>query len=158
MPAVTFNLTDKFREKLLDGTSGIDLEYSGAPVNAVLTCMILSALTIDQNTDITIGDCAVFTEVTGTGYTAGGNELANATVTLDGAGAITVDADDPADWAEDAGGFSDGLYSVIAMKNAGASSTWEILGYSAAYASVQGNVGGVFSNTIHASGLFQAAR
>ncbi len=158
MPAVTFSLMDKFREKVLDGTGGIDIEYSGTPAGAVLKCLILSALTINQNADVTIGDCAVFTEVTGTGYVAGGNALANASVTLDGAGLITVDAADPAIWAQNAGGFSNARRAVVAFDNGGASNTWEILGFSADFGSDKGNVDGDFTVTINAAGLFTSAR
>lgn len=158
MPAVTFNLMDTFREDVLDGTVTIDLEYTGTPAGAVLRCLICSALTIDQNTDTTIADCAVFTEVSGTGYTAGGNALANGSVTLAAGGTVTVDADDPAVWSQDAAGFSNGRFAVIAFDNGGAQSTWPILGYSADFGANKGNVDGDFSVTVNASGLFQAAR
>lgn len=158
MPSVTFNLMDSFREDFLDGTTTVDLEYSGTPAGAVLRCLICSALTIDQNTDVTIADVATLTEVSGTGYSAGGNALANATVTKDGSGNITVDADDPATWSQDAAGFSNARFAVIAFDNGGAQSTWPVVGYSADFGSDQGNVDGDFSIAVHTSGLITSAR
>ena len=153
----TFNLLDKFREKLLDETSGVDLEYSGTPANDVLHILLASALTVDQNLDVLVSDLAVFTEVTGTGYTAGGNACANATITIDGAGLITMDVDDPATWSQNGAGFSDAIRAVLAMKNAGASSTWELVGYSDAFTAA-GNVAGDFSVQFAAAGVFTSAR
>jgi len=158
MPAVTFNLLDQFREDFLDGTTTVDLEYTGTPAGAHLKCMILSALTIDQNADALVSDCAVFTEVSGTGYTAGGNSLANASVTLAAGGTITVDAADPATWSQDAAGFSNARRAVIAYDNGGASTTWPIVGYSDDFGSDQGNVAGDFSVALNANGIFQSAR
>ncbi len=153
----TFNLMDKFRERFLDAAGGVDLEYSGSPAGAVLKMALASALTVDQNVDITQADLAVFTEVTGTGYTAGGNACANATVTIDGAGLITVDADDPATWSQNAGGFADAVRAVLLFDNGGAQTTWEVVGYSDAFAAA-GNVAGDFTVQFAAAGIFTSAR
>ena len=153
-----FNLMDKFREKRLDDSGAIDLEYSGTPAGAVLRMLIASALTVDQNVDVLVSDLAVFTEVSGTGYPAGGEALDNAIVTIDGAGLITMDADDPDTIAQNAGGFTDGRFAVIAFDNGGASSTWEVFGYSADFGSDKGNVDGDFTVQPDAAGLFTSAR
>lgn len=159
MPTVTFNLMDTFREDRFDAASpAVDLEYTGTPAGAVLRCLILSALTIDQNTDVTIGDCAVFTEVTGTGYPAGGNALDNAIVTLDGSGNVDIDADDPDVWVQDGSGFTNARFAVIAFDNGGAQSTWPLVGYSADFGADKGNQSGDFTVTLHATGLFRAPR
>jgi len=155
--ATTFNLMDKFREKILDETAVTDIEYSGTPANDVMHILLASALTVDQNTDVLVSDLAVFTEVTGTNYTAGGNAVANATVTIDGAGLITADVDDPAVWSQHASGFADAVRAVLAMKNAGASSTWPLIGYSDAFTAA-GNVAGDFAVQFAAAGIFTSAR
>ena len=157
MASVTFNLLDMMREDFFDETTVLDLEYAATPANDVLTMMVLNALTIDQNLDDLISSVATFTEVTESNYTAGGNELADCAVTMDGSGLITVDATDPATWSQHATGFPDAVRVVIAMKNAGASSTWDLLGYSDAFTAA-GNVAGDFSIALAAGGIFTCAR
>lgn len=157
--AVTLNLMDRFRERFLDGNNTVDLEYSGAPAGAVLKLLlaVASGFTVNQNTNTTLSN-VTYTEVTGTGYTAGGNALENASVTMDGSGLITVDADNPATWTQDAGGFSNARRALVAFDNGGAQSTWPVVAYSNDFGADQGNVAGDFSIQLSANGLFQSAR
>lgn len=155
--ATTFNLFDKFREKFLDATGVVDLEYSGTPANAVLRMVLASALTKDQNVDVLVSDLAVFTEVTGTNYVTEGKACANAAVTIDGAGLIKVDADDPAAWDQHATGFNDAVNAILVMELDAALTTWPVVAYSDAFTAA-GNVAGDFTVQFDAGGVFTSAR
>lgn len=150
MPAVTFNLYDNFRENVFNG-GAFDFD-------AVLLKMAVvdGTYTVDQNTH-DFWDDANADEVTGTGYTAGGNTTANGTVVLNGAGLVTVDADDPATWSQNAGGFSNGR-RFIWYYDTTVASTSPLIGFSDDFGSDQGNVDGDFSSAFDAAGAFTAAR
>jgi len=152
MPAVTFNLYDKFRQKQASGNGAVNL------TTLTLKAMVVtSGYTPNQNTHDFRDDLGA-TEVSGTGYTAGGNTLANVTDSVDGSGGVTVDADDPAVWAQDGAGFSTGRRFVLYIARGGASSADELVGYSDDFGADKGNVEGDFSMTVNASGLFTSAR
>lgn len=69
---------------------------------------------------------SVTNEVTGTGYTAGGETLTGASVTLSG-GTVTFDANDVT-WFESVGGFSNARYAVI-YKDTGTDTTSTLFAY-----------------------------
>ena len=152
MPAVTFNLYDKFRENNFNG-GAVDID------TATLKIAILKiGYTPNQNTDAVATSLGLGTnEVTGTGYTARGNICATGTVTLDGAGLVTIDAADPATWTQDASGFSDGRYAVL-YDDTGTDSTSKLIGFSNDFGSDQGNVNGNFFVSFNAAGIFTSAR
>lgn len=150
MTAVVNNLYDIFRENSYLAAA-IDIE--GATLKAML---VTNTEVPDQNLDEFI-NAADANEVTGTGYTAGGNACANPTVSLDGSGNITVDCDDPASYAQNGAGFSNARRTII-YDDTGTPSTSPVISFSAAYASDQGNVAGAFASTINASGLITEAR
>jgi len=152
MPAVTFNLYDKFRQKQASGNGAVNVE--GLTVKAMV---VTAGYTPDQNLHDFRDDLGA-TEVSGTGYTAGGNTLANPVVTLSGGGLVTVDFDDPAVWAQDAAGFADGRRFVIYIARGGAASADELIGYSDDFGADKGNVDGDFSMTVNAAGLYTSAR
>ncbi len=56
-------------------------------------------------------------EVSGTNYTAGGNGCANPSITESG-GVITYDADNPADWLQDASGPNDIKTGILYIDDA----------------------------------------
>ena len=152
MASVTLNLYDVFRRKQASGVGAIDL--------AALTvkCMIVTgAYTVAQNTHDFADDLGA-NEVSGTGYTAGGNVCANAVVSLDGAGLVDVDFDDPATWTQDAGGFTNGRRAIFYVDRGGAASADELIGYSDDFGADKGNVDGDFSVQVNAAGLFTSAR
>lgn len=156
--ATTFHLFDPMRQDILDETSAVDFKYSGTPANDVMHIMLAKAtFTFDQNVDVLVSDLAAFTEVSGDNYTAGGNAVDNADVTMDSAGLITVDGDDPDTWLQHATGFADAIRAILVMKNAGASSTWPLIGYSDAFTAA-GNVAGDFTVQLNAAGIFTSAR
>lgn len=118
--------------------------------------LVTSTYTPNKGTHTKRSD--VTNEVSGTGYTAGGNTLANPTITLGGTGLVTIDFDDPATWSQNAAGFTNGRRFVAYFARGGASSADELIGYSDDFAADKGNVDGDFSATVNASGLFTAPR
>lgn len=150
--ATTFNLFDIFRRKQASGVGAID-------VTALTLKMLIvtSGYAPNQNTHDFEDDLGA-NEVSGTNYTAGGNTLANVTVTLSGAGLVTVDADDPATWLQNAAGFSNGRRCVAYADRGGAASANELIGYSDDFGADVGNVAGDFSIALHANGLYESAR
>lgn len=152
MAAVTLNLYDIFRRKQASGTGAVDL--SALTVKAMV---VTGTYTPNQNTHDFRDDLGA-TEVSGTGYTAGGNTMANPVVSLDGAGLVDVDFDDPATWTQNGAGFSNGRRAIIYIARGGASSADELIGYTDDFGADKGNVDGDFSVAVNASGLFTSAR
>ena len=159
MPTVTFNLFDAWRENRMQMDDTVDLEYSGTPAGAVLKMMLASSavFTVNQNTNVTLADIT-HTEVTGTGYTTGGNACANASISMDAAGLITVDADDPAAWTENGAGFTNARRALLVFDNGGAQSTWPVVGYSADFGADEGNDDQDLQIQFGAGGIFTQAR
>ena len=152
MAAVTLNLYDIFRRKQASGNGAVNL------TTLTVKCMIVTAgYTVNQNTHDFRDDLGA-TEVSGTNYVAGGNSLINPVVSLDGAGNVAVDFDDPAVWAQSGTGFSNGRRAVIYIARGGAASADELIGYSNDFGADKGNVDGDFSVALNASGLFTSAR
>lgn len=149
MPAVTFNGYDKFRQNSFNG-GAIDITTA-----TLKMAIVASGYTVDQNLHDFFSD--ITNEVVGTGYTAGGNACANGTVSLSGAGLVTVDCDDPAAYTQNAGGFANGRRSIL-YDDTGVAATSPLIGFSNDYGGDQGNVNGDFSTTINAAGIFTAAR
>lgn len=152
MPAVTFNLYDTFRKKQASGNGAVNL--TSLTVKAMV---VTGTYAVDQNLHDFRDDLGA-NEVSGTGYAAGGNTLANPVVTLAAGGTVTVDFDDPATWTQNAAGFSNGRRFVIYIARGGLSSADELIGYSDDFGADKGNVDGDFSMAVNASGLFTSAR
>lgn len=153
MPAVTLNLYDEFRESYFDGTNSLNFETPGG--NGIKAALVTGTYTVDQNLHDFFND--ITNEVSGTGYTAGGNVMANGAVTLDGSGNVTVDLDDPATWSQNGAGFSNAR-RVIVYHDTGTASTSRLIGYSDDFGADKGNVDGDFTVTVNASGLITSAR
>lgn len=153
MPAVTFNLYDKFREGNFDGNA-INFETPGG--NGIKCAVVTGSYTVDQNLHDFWDDVSA-NEVSGTGYTAGGNAMSTGTATVDGSGNVTVDIADPATWSQNGAGFSNGRRAIVYL-DTGTASTSRLVGYSADFGADKGNVDGDFTVTVNASGLFTSAR
>lgn len=152
MPAVTFNLYDKFRQKQISGEGGVDLNAL-----TVKCLLVTGSYTPNQNTHDFEDDLGA-NEVSGTNYTAGGNAMSNMVDTDDGSGNIDVDFDDPATWSESGAGFSNARRAIVYVDRGGASSANELIGYSNDFGSDQGNTTGDFTMAVNASGLYTSAR
>lgn len=159
MPTVAFNLMDQWRLNRLQKDDQVDFEYSGTPAGAVLKIMIIQgSAVIDQNTDVTLADIT-HTEVSGSNYTAGGNAVANATITMDGSGLVKFDGDDPAAWAETpTTGWNLGRQALLVYDDGGAQSTWEIVGYSADFGADEDSRTQDFQIQFDAAGIMTQAR
>ena len=150
MTAVTLNMNDIFRQNM-NNASALNIHL----MSTLKMMIVKGTWTPNQNTDDLVTDAsgANANEVSGTGYTAGGNACANGSVTMDGAGLVTIDCDDPSAWAQNGAGFSNGRYAVLYD-----TVTNKILATSANFGADQGNAAGVFSVTIGAAGIFTMAR
>ena len=145
----SWNIYDQVRDFLIDPTT--------AAISGTFKCALLTAAyTIDQNLHDFWDDVSA-NEVSGTNYTADGNACASITVTMDGAGLVTFDCDDPATWLENAGGFSNARYAILYW-DTGTPSTSRLLAYSSDFGTDRGNTGGDFSINMDASGVFTNAR
>jgi hypothetical protein len=150
--ATTFNLYDIFRRKQASGNGAVNL--SSLTVKGMI---VTSGYSVNQNTHDFRDDLGA-NEVSGTGYSAGGNTLANPVVSLDGAGLVTVDFDDPATWSQNAAGFSNGRRFIVYIARGGAASADELIGYSADFGADLGNVAADLAIALNASGLFTSPR
>lgn len=150
--ATALNLYDTFRKKQISGSGTVNL------TSLTLKMMLVTAsYTPNQNTHDFRDDLGA-TEVSGTGYTAGGNTLATVTATLDGSGNVVIDANDPATWTQDSAGFSNARRAIIYIARGGASSADELVAYSADFGSDLGNASADLTVTLNASGLITSAR
>lgn len=126
-----------------DGTANIDLDdtVDGDDVRfGIYTESAINQHTVDNVSALT----AV---ATGTAWT-GPVSLANMTFAKNGSNQPTFDADDPAQIAQDAGGFSDGRSVVVFLQSTGRI-LWNYI-----HGSVFGNVGGPINITVNANGFF----
>ncbi len=154
MPTVTLNLYDAFRLKQASGNGAVKL--SGTSPIATKVMLVASGYTPVQNTHNFRDD--VTNEVVGNEYVAGGATCANPTDTVDGAGLVTVDFDDPPTWNQHATGFNTARRAVFYAARGGASSADELIAYTDDFGADKGNVDGDFSIALNASGLYTSAR
>ncbi|HFE45914.1 MAG TPA: hypothetical protein ENJ18_10565 [Nannocystis exedens] len=146
---MVWNIYDRYREGQHDSRQ-IN------PETGTLKAAIVSSLyTPDQNVHEFFSD--ITNEVSGTGYTAGGNQCLNPAVTMDSAGLITFDADDPAQWAQDPAGFSNGRRFILYF-DTGVTTTSRLLAFSDAEAADFGNVSGPLTLQMAAAGIWTNAR
>lgn len=146
-----FNIYDQWRDIVADPTR------SAAIAGTLKIAIVTAAYTPDQNLHDFWDDVSA-NEVSGTGYTAGGNACASPTWTGPTAGGVlTFDASDPATWTQNASGFSNGRRSVL-YYDTGTAATSRLVGYTADYGADAGNVAGDFSNTFDAAGIYTFTR
>lgn len=149
--ATTFNLYDQWRDYVADPTR------AAAVAGTLKIAIVTSGYTPDQNLHDFFDDIGA-NQVSGTGYTAGGNACATPTWTgPDAAGLLTFDASDPATWSQNAAGFSNGR-RAIAYFDTGTASTSRLVGYSNDFGADAGNVAGDFSVALNAAGIYTAPR
>jgi len=150
MPTVTFNLYDQFRVNSWNG-GAVDFD-----TDLLKMAVVTGAYTLDQNLHDAFDDISA-NEVSGTGYTAGGNSCSNIAPVVNGAGLVTVDCGDPAVWSQNGAGFSNGRRAILYFDTT-VPSTSALIGFSDDFGSDQGNLNGDFTVTINAAGIFTAAR
>lgn len=148
----TMNLYDTFRKKQLSGSGAVNLTSL-----TVKLMLATGSYTPNQNTHDFRDDVGA-TEVSGTGYTAGGATVANVTATMDGSGNITIDGDDVASYSQSASGFSNARRAILYIARGGAASADELIAYSNDFGADVGNVAGALSISFSASGIITSAR
>jgi len=145
----TFTKTHKYIMSKVSPVSATDtVDWSNDTIKWMIIDNVTapSAATHDYINDLSAN------EVSGTGYTAGGETLGARTIT----GTTTVNVDVPDTViAQNAGGFSDGYYAVL-YKDSGVESTSIIIGFVPLTGPV-GNVSGALTLQIDAGGLFNAS-
>jgi hypothetical protein len=67
-------------------------------------------------------------QVSGAGYTAGGNAISTRSIAGPSSGVVTVDGDDPATWVENAAGFSNARFAIL-YRDTGNAATSPLIGY-----------------------------
>lgn len=135
---MAWNIYDNFLLGQEDGNN-IDLN-----TDTIKIALLKSTYSPDQANDTVWGDISA-AEVSGTGYTAGGDAMTGPTCTL-AAGTVTFDVPDNV-WAQNAGGFTDARY-VILVASSGRLISYHDL------TTNKGNVDGSFTVEIDAAGVF----
>ena len=148
---MAWNLYDIFRDRQIGGDAN-SIDITAVTVKCAL---VTSAYTPDQNLHDFWDDVSA-NEVSGTGYTAGGNAIASITSVVDGAGLVTVDGNDPATWLQNAAGFSNAERAFL-YNDTGIAGTSELIAFSDLF-TAGGNVAGDFSIQLDAAGIFTSAR
>ena len=145
---MSWNMYDTFREHRMD-------PENGAISGTLKIAQVTGGYTPDPNADEFFDD--ISNEVSGAGYTAGGNEVANPGVTLDANGDVVFDGDDPDPWEADEGGFSDARRSIL-YYDTGTPSTSRLVAYSDDYGSDRGNADGDFAIELDENGIVVSPR
>ena len=143
---MAWSIFDTFMERQHDGNGG-NLDAAGDTIKCMLVDDTRSPV---DATDIHTDDIDA-NEVSGTGYTAGGETLANQVVTL-AAGSLKFDGDDIV-WSQDAGGFTDARYAVIYIENDATPANDRVICWADLGGDV-GNVSGDLTLEMNAAGIW----
>lgn len=139
---------DSYIESMCDLADTVD--WNDNSTTTVKIALVTSSYTPNRATHDFWDDVSA-NEVSGTNYTAGGNEVANKTVSV-ASNTVTVDANDPATWSQSATGFNNARYAIL-YKDTGTASTSPLVAY-ADMGSDKGNVDGDFSIELDSAGIF----
>lgn len=146
------NAYDQFRKKQISGAGAVDLTV------LTLKLMLVTASYVPNQNTHDFRDDLGATEVSGTGYTAGGNTIATVTAVVDGSGNVTIDGADPATWSQDPAGFTNARRAILYIARGGAASADELIAYSNDFGADVGNVATPLTITLSASGIITGAR
>ncbi|NKB59006.1 MAG: hypothetical protein GKS00_21985 [Alphaproteobacteria bacterium] len=142
---MAWTLYHKWLEAQADGgVAGTPIDFDGDTLKIALAA---SGYTPSDTLHDLFDD--ITNEVMGTGYTAGGETLANKVVT-ESSGTVTFDADN-ASWLQNASGFANARYAILYKEGASAAISPLI-----AYADLggdKGNVGGDLTLQFDATGI-----
>lgn len=130
----------------------LDLDVLGAAINheddTIKIMLVDSTLTPTAAGQDFIDDLSA-NEVSGDGYTAGGNTLGSKTVS-EAAGVVTFDSADTT-WSQGASGFTDARHAIM-YKDTGTPATSPVM-YFATFAADKGNDEGDFTIEMDATGI-----
>lgn len=115
-----FTRYNSFLVGQFDGTEVIDFNTDVIKVALATATYTPDVTTHDYFNDIT-------NEVTGDGYTAGGETIGSITVTSSAGGVLTIDGSDVS-WLQGATGFTNARYMIL-YKDTGVASTSPLIGY-----------------------------
>jgi len=151
MMPTTLHLYDQWRDFVADPTR------AAAVAGTLKMAIVKATYTVDQNLHDFFDDIGA-NEVSGTGYTPGGNACASPTWTgPDGAGILTFDAGDPATWTQNGAGFSNGRRAIL-YYDTGVSTTSRLVGFSNDFGADLGNLAADFGVAFDAAGIYTAPR
>jgi hypothetical protein len=136
---------DYYLKKLLTQDDAIDHDAAGTTIK-----IMMSTVTYSPDRAANAFKSDVTNEVTGTNYTAGGNAIANKTVTV-ASNVIKFDADDPATWTQSGTGFSNARIAIL-YKDTGTASTSPLIAYYN-FGSDKGNVAGDLTLQLDSAGI-----
>ena len=144
----------KFKEKLLTLDNSIDFnDNSSTTVKVAFTTSSHNPAT-NVATDDFWNDVSA-SEVSGSGYSAGGNAVGTKTVTAS-SGTITFDAADPSTWSQNASGFNNAKNAIL-YKDTSSAATSPLIAYNI-FSTNKGNVSGDLTIQFSASnGIFTIA-
>jgi hypothetical protein len=145
---MTWTLYTPFKEKLFTLANTIDFDGTDT-----IKCAWLTSAYTASASHAFFGSISA-NEVSGTNYSAGGNEVASTTVTTS-AGTVTVDGQDPATWSQHSSGFSNGR-TIVVYKDTSSAATSPLIAYNT-FSTNQGNVSGDLTVQLSTSGIFTAS-
>jgi len=145
-------LYGKYKQSLFNQDAPVDFDDN--TTTTVKIALVSSSYTPSVDAHDFFNDVSA-NEVSGTGYTAGGNEVANKSVSAPSSGVVTVDANDPATWSQNAAGFSNARYAIL-YKDTGNTATSPLISYYD-LSTDQGNVSGDLALALDAAGIFTAS-
>lgn len=137
---------DHYQESLMNQVAAVDHDDAG---DVVKIALLDNTHTLDRALHDFWDDVSA-DEVTGTNYTAGGNEVASKTVTTT-SNVTKWDANDPATWAQSGAGFSDARYAVL-YHDTGTPATSPLIAYHD-FVTDKGNVDGDLTIQLDAAGI-----
>lgn len=137
---------DSYLKGMMTGEFTAFVDHDGD----IFKIMLVTASYIPDRATHDYKDDVDANEVSGTGYTAGGNQIASPTVTV-ASNVITWDANDPATWSQDAAGFSNARYAIL-YKDTGVAATSNLIAYND-FGSDKGNVSGDLTIQLDAAGI-----
>lgn len=122
---MTWVALGKFKQSLFNQQNSVDWDDNST--TTIKFALLTSAWTPNIDADQFWSDISA-NEVSGTNYTAGGVAISNRIVTSPSSGAVSIDGDDPPEFAQSATGFSNARYAVL-YKDTGTSTTSPLICY-----------------------------
>jgi len=144
-------LYGKYKENLFTQANPVDFDDNATTTVKIALVTNSYAPNVDTHD---FWDDASANEVSGTNYTAGGNVVANKSVSVPSSGVVTIDADDPATWAQSASGFTNARYAIL-YKDTGNSGQSPLVAYYN-MTTDRNNTDGDFALSLDALGIFTA--
>jgi hypothetical protein len=152
MPAMTIlstNIFDTYRKSFFLGSLNIT-------TTTVKMALLTGVYVPNQSTDEFWSEI-VANEVSGSGYTQGGQIINNVVVTIDGAGMLKIDGDNPQVWIKNAAGFTNARVAVLYV-DTGDDATSQLLFYSDDFGSDIGITVDAYAISFDTNGIFTLPR